>query len=86
MLPNHTLSELCDVLTLNQSDAKTLIALNDGERLEFFDKVLSQLEASAKDIQEALNNESDGLVRRRRLYARTAANWFYSRLTISGFY
>lgn len=86
MLPHQTLYEFCDMLMLNQSDAKTLIALNDGERLDFFDKVLYQLGASAKDIQKALNNKSHELVRRRRLYARTAANWFYSRLTTLGFY
>lgn len=76
MLPDQTLHELCNILLLKQNDAKTLIALEDGKRLDFYDEVLKQLGCSAEDVDSALKTKSHDLVARHRLYAKTSANWF----------
>lgn len=77
MLPDQTLHELCNVFHLTQQDAKTLIALDDGERLDYYDEVLCQLGSSVTVVNEALKTKSNDLIAQHRLHAKTSANWFY---------
>lgn len=78
MLPDQSIHELCDVLALTLQDAKTLVALDDGNRLDYYDEVLDYLGCSVREVDTALMDEniSSGIVARHRKFAKTAANWF----------
>lgn len=77
MLPDQTLHELCNVYQLAQRDAKTLIALDDGERLDYYDEILCQLGSTTMAVNEALKTKSETLITLHRLRAKTLANWLY---------
>lgn len=66
-LPDQIVEELVQEQGLTIKDAKTLIELNDGERLDYFDLVCQEL-AALKDSSN-LNLES------RKKTTVTIANW-----------
>ena len=68
---------------LTVKDAKTLVSLDGGERLDYYDQVLEALGCSIETIERAMFD--DGLTQKAhdpssliylRKGGRTAANWF----------
>jgi len=70
-LPDDSVCELVEKCGLTHKDAKTLIELDDGARLDYYDKVLECLGRSLSSNDKALAAQS---VQQRRS-AKTAANW-----------
>ena len=54
MLPDESIKELVDVVGLTVKDAKTLVSLDGGERLDYYDEVLDDLGCSIDRIKPAL--------------------------------
>lgn len=79
-LPDTSIKQLVDDFDLTMKDAKTLVALEDGERLSYFDKVLRMLVKFLQEPgfrgnpRECLTDNSiskaDGAK-----YAKLVANW-----------
>lgn len=63
MLPDESISNLVTTMGLNLKDAKTLVTLDVGARLDYFDNILYEMNKQ-KIVQEE------------RHYAKTVANWF----------
>ena len=68
MLPEDAVHDLVDTHGLTIKDAKTLVNLDDGERLDYFDRVL---ELYRKKLDHYESFESARLAQRSRL----VANW-----------
>ena len=79
-LPDTTLKELVGDFNISIKDAKTLISLDNGERLQLFDKVLALLVKYLQDpsykgtISECLVDPSVTQVEKAKI-ARIVANW-----------
>lgn len=84
MLPDQSIKELVDVVGLTIKDAKTLVSLDSGERLDYYDEVLDGLGCSVDSIRLALIDDASAdkghnySAARLRKYGRTAANWLDS--------
>lgn len=82
MLPDQSIKELVDVVGLTIKDAKTLVSLDNGERLDYYDEVLDGLGCSVDSIKLALTDDAAGdkahnpSAAQLRKSAKTAANWF----------
>jgi hypothetical protein len=81
MLPDESIQELVSVVGLTIKDAKTLVSLDGGERLDYYDEVLDGLGCSVESIKHVLTDaasadeaRSDSATRLRK-YGKTAANW-----------
>lgn len=77
-LPDHSIRMLVEVRDLTLKDAKTLVALDDGARLDYYDEVLAQLEclpahSADKPLEEQRPNSR---VTQDQRLAKTAANWY----------
>ena len=70
-LPDKAIDELVHDFGLTLKDAKTLVALDDGRRLGYFDEVLAVL---ARLLQE---NDSDPSITKsiKAKHAKLVANW-----------
>ena len=81
MLPDQSIKELVDIVGLTVKDAKTLVTLDGGERLDYYDEVLDHLGCSIDGVERLLiDNASNDEARSRsdvqlRKYAKAAANW-----------
>ncbi|MCJ1465217.1 hypothetical protein MMC07_003833 [Pseudocyphellaria aurata] len=62
MLPDESINNLVTVMGLTLKDAKTLVILDDGARLDYFDDILFEM-------------KKDETVQEERHYAKTVANW-----------
>ncbi len=67
MLPDISISRLVNNLGLTLKDAKILVAIDDGARLDYFDEILDALNCAAKNSEDILQE---------RQYAKIVANWF----------
>lgn len=83
MLPDQSIKELVDVVGLTTKDAKTLVSLDSGERLDYYDEVLDGLGCSVDSIKLVLIDDAASTDEARnhsparlRKYGKTAANWF----------
>ena len=65
VLPDEQIRRLVGEYQLSIKDARTLVALDDGERLDYFDAVVAILSRIASDFNE-----------HRIQYGKTAANWY----------
>lgn len=81
MLPDESIQDLVRVVGLTIKDAKTLVSLDGGERLDYYDEVLGGLGCSVESIKSVLADvasadEARGASAvRLQKYAKTAANW-----------
>ena len=66
MLPDKAMRQLVDKYDLSTKDARTLVSLDAGNRLDYFYKVVSQLVNEDEDETEP---------ERRAAFGRVAANW-----------
>ncbi|MCJ1358676.1 MAG: hypothetical protein MMC33_008676 [Icmadophila ericetorum] len=69
ILPDQQINRLISEHSLTLKDAKTLVALEDGERLDYFDIVVSQLSATLGPSKQSKIS-----------YGKTAANWIIHEL------
>lgn len=72
ILPDESIRELVDHLEITLKDAKTIVALDDGERLDYFHEVTARLRHSMGDSNST--HDSDNTLMYRKM-AKTAANW-----------
>ena len=76
-LPDKLIYELVEICGLTLKDAKTLVELDDGARLDFYDEVLECLGCSMLEMatlpkaDKAMETHSA----RQQEFAITAANW-----------
>lgn len=81
MLPDQSIQELVDIMGLTLKDAKTLVNLDGGERLDYYDKVLDHLGCSIDRVQGLLVDSASSKTAgsrsnaQLRKEAKTAANW-----------
>lgn len=82
MLPHQSIESLVTDPGLTLKDAKTLVSLDSGKRLDYYDEVLDELGCSIDTIERAVleaalryraNSPSATYLRERGI---TAANWF----------
>lgn len=71
-LPDRTVEELVQTQGLTIKDAKTLVDLDGGERLDYFDHVCKQLTALYSDPNLSTETSGDGRVRS----GVHVANWY----------
>lgn len=64
VLPDEQIRRLVEAYQLSIKDARTLVALDDGDRLDYFDTVVAILSRIANDFNE-----------HHIQYGKTAANW-----------
>lgn len=80
-LPDVSIKELVDDFKLTLKDAKTLIVLDDGRRLAYFDKVLALLVKRLQDPKfagtpiQCLSDHSITKAEKAK-HARLVANWY----------
>ena len=80
-LPDTSIKELVDDFKLTLKDAKTLISIDDGKRLEYFDEVLAGLVKSLRvdgypgPVWQSLRDPSITKADKAE-YARLVANWY----------
>lgn len=72
ILPDESIDELVNDLEITLKDAKTIVALDDGERLDYFHEVMACLRNSMADPN---STEDFGKTQAYRKTAKTAANW-----------
>ena len=72
-LPDQSIHNLTHDLGLPLRDAKILVASENGEQLQYFDKTLS-------DLVEMFNYDGDKQAKEeaRLKYAKVVANWYVS--------
>ena len=80
-LPDTSIKELVDDFKIPLKDAKTLISIDDGNRLTYFDDVLAGLVKvlqnrgrqgpPERDLQDPSTTKAD-----KAEYARLVANWY----------
>lgn len=80
-LPDTSLKELVDDFKLTLKDAKTLISIDDGKRLAYFDQVLAGLVKAlrAEEYQGTLEQclRDPSITKADKVeYARLVANWY----------
>ena len=77
-LPHDSIQELVNVCDLTIKDAKTLVELDGGSRLDYYDEILEHLGCSlpimAATVTSGIGLHAQSL--RQRLVAKTAANWY----------
>ena len=74
MLPDDSIANLVNDLELTLKDAKTLVALDNGARLDYFDSILDELAVLRyREISSEQEWQEWGLQDRK--YAKTVANW-----------
>lgn len=71
-LPDRTVEELVQAQGLTLKDAKTLVELDDGERLDYFDNVCEQLSALHCDPSLSTQISED----ERQRSGVNLANWY----------
>lgn len=82
MLPDQSIEELVNVMGLTVKDAKTLISVDNGERLDYYDEVLEELGCSFESMKHVLTDAGSSdeactrSTTRLRKYGKTAANWW----------
>lgn len=79
-LPDTSIKELTDDFGLTLKDAKTLVTLDNGERLEYFDNVLACLVRCLQDGTDNIDTTqcvADTSVPKaeKAKHARLVANW-----------
>lgn len=72
ILPDASIQKLVNDLEITIKDAKTIVALDDGERLDYFYEVMACLQDSMNDPN---STEDFGKTQVYHKTARTAANW-----------
>lgn len=68
MLPDDSIDYLVNHLNLTLKDAKTLVTLDDGARLDYFDEILMKVNDRGRNSGYKLLDH--------RKYAKTLGNWF----------
>ena len=83
-LPNDSIHELVHFRDLTLKDAKTLVELDDGSRLDYYDEVLDHLGCSLRAIAASSMNNTilQAQSARQRKLAKTAANWYATLITL----
>ena len=61
------------MIGLSLKDAKTLVSIDNGERLRYYDQVSTYLDCSVKDLQG--NSLPDGEAQEQRKLAQLISNW-----------
>lgn len=80
-LPDTSIKELVDDFKLTLKDAKTLVSIDGGKRLEYFDRVLAgltkgmQVEGNPGHLSQCLRDPSITKADKAE-YARLVANWY----------
>lgn len=72
ILPDESIQELVSNLEITLKDAKTIVALDDGERLDYFHNVMACLRDSMGDSNATDDFDKTPMYRK---MAKTAANW-----------
>ena len=78
-LPDTSIKELVDDFKLTLKDAKTLISIDDGKRLEYFDNVLAGLVKTLQGYPGgSLKYSRDPSITKadKAEYAQLVANWY----------
>ena len=79
MVPDQSIHELVNVLGVTLKDAKTLVTVDNGARLDYYDEVLTQLARTDREVGHSVSTDQytdRQWPRQTRTYARTVANWF----------
>ena len=63
VLPDEQIKRLTEDHQISLKDAKTLVELDDGERVDYFDAILSIMDVELLSQQEGMNP------------SKTTANW-----------
>ena len=74
-LPDDSISELVQVCGLTLKDAKTLVELDDGARLDYYDDVLECLGCSLPAMATSDKALGSNSAHQRKL-TKVAANWY----------
>lgn len=72
ILPDESIQQLVGDLEITLKDAKTMVALDDGERLDYFHEVMARLRDSMGDSNATEDVYQTSMYRKT---AKTAANW-----------
>lgn len=79
MLPDESIDHLVNTFGLTLKDAKTLVSLDDGARLDYFDGILTELGQPAENIKELSQNTLEDAIPQYVKYGKTVANWLVHR-------
>lgn len=75
MLPDETVEYLVNTLDLTLKDAKTLVALDNGARLDYFDEIMTEFGQPADNLKEVIRAMPKDSIPEYQKYAKAVSNW-----------